>query len=195
MEINYELTQQDFLEYHKIVARQNTVMMTAGRMLGVISVLLIIADFIYCVATGMFDFSNGNVFFYLFGRFALLIMLLLSSAFILNMYAKKATDKVVNVTGKNGVFCEHKIILNENEFIEITDVNTSRHSWIGVGEITANEKFVVIPLNLSSSFTIPKRHFQNEESAKMFVDTANEYRKNADLKFNPSHFSQFEIES
>jgi uncharacterized membrane protein len=195
MEINYELTQQDFLEYQKIVARQNTAMMTAGQMLGVISGFLIIADFIYCVATGMFDFSNGNILTYLFGRFVLLIALLLSSAFLLNMYAKKAIDKATNVVGENGVFCEHKIILNENEFIEITDVNTSRHSWVGVGEITENEKFVVIPLNLSSSFTIPKRYFQNEESAKMFVDTANEYRKNADLKFNPSHFSRFEIES
>jgi hypothetical protein len=114
---------------------------------------------------------------------------------VLNLASQKMTDKANQKAGKNGVFCEHKIILEDDELIEITDINTSRYSWKAIGEITENEGFVVIPVNMSYNYLIPKRFFTNRNHIKEFIDNANEYKQNAELRFNSSHFAKFELES
>lgn len=195
MQVNYELTTEDFVEFQQIVSRQNKVTINTGRVIGVVFVLLILADFIYCVATGLIQFNGKSILLYLFGRFLLQFLFLIAAAKFLTWSSQKLIDKATDLTGKNGVFCEHKIILDEDELIEITDINTSRYSWKGIGEITENEKFIVIPINLSASYTIPKRYFSSPQHIKEFVDTANEYKQNAELRFNSSHFAKFEIES
>lgn len=195
MEINYELTSQDFVEFQQIISRQNKVTINTGRLIGVVFVLLVLADFIYCVATGLIQFNGRSILLYLFGRFLLQFLFLIAAAKILNWTSQKLLQKEIDNTGKNGLFCEHKIILDEDELIEITDINTSRYSWKGISEITENEKFVVIPINLSASYLIPKRYFSNPTHIKEFIDTANEYKQNAELRFNSSHFAKYEIES
>lgn len=195
MEINYELTSQDFVEFQQIISRQNKVTINTGRVIGVVFVLLVLADFIYCVATGLIQFNGKSILLYLFGRFLLQFLFLIAAAKILNWTSQKLVQKEIDKTGKNGLFCEHKIILDEDELIEITDINTSRYSWKGISEITENEKFVVIPINLSASYLIPKRYFSSPNHIKEFVDTANEYKQNAELRFNSSHFAKYEIES
>lgn len=195
MEINYELTTEDFVEFQKIVTRQNKTHINIGRTIGVVFTLLILADFIYCLVTGLIQFNGKSFLLYLFGRFLLQFLFLIAAAKALYWGSQKLADKATNKIGKNGVFCEHRLVLDEDELIEITDVNTSQFSWIGIGEITENEKFVVIPINLSASFTVPKRYFTDSKHLKEFIDTANEYRQNAQLRFNPSHLARFEIES
>ena len=194
MEIKYELTPQDLVEFQQIAAREDKVNITSGRILGVVSMLLLLADFIYCLMSGSIDFSARSILIHLSGRLVLLFLLLIASAGVLRLIHKKMVDKIAR-TDKNGTFCEHKIILNEKEFIELTDVNISRYSWTGMGEISENEKFVVIPVNLSASYIIPKVHFEDETHIKHFIETAVEYKRNAELRFNKSYFVKYELES
>lgn len=195
MEINYELTTEDFLELTRITARENKTSMNTARLIGVVFVLLIVLDFIYCIATGLIQLKPSSILLYFFGRLLFQLLFLLASVKVLNLASQKMADKTNEKAKTNGVFCEHKIILDEEELIEITDINTSRYSWKAIGEISENEGFVVIPVNLSYNYVIPKRFFSNEKHIKEFIDTANEYKQNAELRFNSSHFAKFEIES
>jgi hypothetical protein len=86
---------------------------------------------------------------------------------------KQGIKKVASIRN-NGILCEHKIVLDENEFIEITDVNTSSHSWLSVGEIKELESFVMINVNFCGTHFIPKRFFNDERHIQEFVETAHQ---------------------
>jgi hypothetical protein len=93
---------------------------------------------------------------------------------------------------ENGLVCEHKIILTENELIEVTDVNLSRYSWKAVGEIKELESFILINILMSGSFLIPKRYFQDGAEARDFLEKAQYYKQNAENSFQPSQFIEYE---
>jgi hypothetical protein len=195
MEIKYELTPQHLIDFQKITYKNDVQTTLIGNTFGGIIAVLVLVDFVYCFVIGSIPFSLSSFIIYFAVRvliiFLLLIGIICFSRFMQNKYAKI----IEKDTSKNGLFCEHKIILNEEELIEITDVNFARYSWSGIGEITENEKFVLIPINLSSTFTIPKESFESIDSLKEFIDNANEYRQNAQLRFNSSYFTRYEIES
>jgi hypothetical protein len=193
-EIKFEITSDDLIEYQKITARENKISLTGGFILGIVAIFLIFADFIYSIVIGAIEFNPAVIFLNLFGRLILFTALAFISAGVLNLIHKKAV-KNLNISDKNGVFCEHRIILTEAEFIELTDVNIARYSWATIGEITENEKFVVIPVNLSFSHIIPKRAFEDEIHIKNFIDTAVEYKEKSQHRFNPSYIANYELNS
>ena len=117
MEINYELTPKDFVEFQQIITRQNKVTVNTGRIIGIVFVLLILTDFIYCVATGLIEFNGKSILWYLVGRFLLQFLFLIACAKILNWSSEKLFEKANKQTQINGVFCEHKIVLDEDELI------------------------------------------------------------------------------
>lgn len=193
-EIKFELTSQDLAEYQQIAARENKVNVTFGRILGVVLTAILIADFLFNMFTGAIGNNPSFILLNLFARLVLLTILLFASSIILSAIGRKMINKM-DGSEKNGVFCEHRIVLTEKEFIELTDVNMARYSWQAVGEIRENEKFVVIPINLSATHIIPKRFFDDEKQIKNFLETAAEYRENSRQRFNPSYIANYELSS
>jgi hypothetical protein len=195
MEINYEITPQHLIDFQKMAAKKDDSTQTFGKTFGYISLLLIFGDFVYSLAVGLIDFSLSSILFSLFFRLVLYFFVMIGISQFLFYLHKNSIKKINSENSKNGVICEHRVILEENELIEITDVNLSRHSWIGIGEITENEQFILIPINFSASIIIPKESFESEKHHKIFIETANEYRLNSQQRFNSSYFTRYEIES
>lgn len=104
---------------------------------------------------------------------------------------KRATNKIESVQN-NGILCEHKIVFNENEFIEVTDVNTTKHSWLSIGEIKELDDFVYINVNFVGTHFIPKRFFNDQNQIKEFVEIAQYHQNSAKEKFNSSHLASYE---
>ena len=80
---------------------------------------------------------------------------------------------------RNGVACLHTIILDENDLIEITDVNTTFSDWNGFKSITSLPNCVLIQNKGNHFHTIPKRYFEDSNQIKEFVELANFYRQKA----------------
>jgi hypothetical protein len=80
---------------------------------------------------------------------------------------------------RNGVACLHKIILDQDDLIEITDVNTTFSDWNGLKSISSLPNCVLIQNKGNHFHIIPKRYFESKNQITEFVELANFYRQRA----------------
>ena len=192
MEINYELTPEDFYAFSKENAPTQKKHQPTVAIFMIAYLLFIFADIIYAFFSGSLnDWSFGAFLINIGLRTALTFFVIAMLLAIIKLISMKKLNDVTKGQ-ENGLFCEHRIIMTENELIEVTDVNTSRYSWKAIEEIKEIESFVLINVVMSSSYVIPKRCFQDSEHIKKFVETANYYQQNAGNTFQPSHFTTYE---
>lgn len=195
MEINYELTEKDLIDFSNIIAKDHESTKINTKIFSVLAVAFIFADFIYVVVRGWEHLGGFEGFMLsLMFRFVLSIAVIYFF-YLFAIFMQKRLAKKLKNTEKNGVFCEHKLVFDENVLAEVTDVNTAKHSWISVGEIKEIDDFVSINVNLHGNYIIPKRYFNDEQHIKEFVENAQHYQQSAKDKFNSSHLAAFERDS
>jgi hypothetical protein len=192
MEISYELQPDDFVQLGKEIAPTQKEHKPMFALFGITFFVFILSDIIYSgVLSKMQGWNFGALlisvgFKILISFFAIFYIFGMVRHFVLRK------NKKILEGHKNGLLCEHKIILKENELIELTDLNLARYSWKAIGEIKEIESFVLIEVLMTGSFIIPKRYFQDRQHIEKFVETANFYRQNSDNMFQPSHFIEYE---
>jgi hypothetical protein len=192
MEINYDLKPEDFVQFGKEIAPSQITHKPQVTAYLIMYFLFIFGDIIYALFSG--SLKNWDLSAFLMTivlrtviTFAMVIICL---GIIKLIVRRKAKD--VSQEQANGLFCEHRIVLTENELIEITDVNTSRYAWKAIGEIKELQGFVLINVMLSSTYVIPVRAFRNQEHLTNFIEKANYFKQNAVNSFQPSHFIEYE---
>ncbi|MDQ3633135.1 MAG: YcxB family protein [Acidobacteriota bacterium] len=192
MEINFELEQNDLVEFYQQYAQSQSSHKPLVYMYTTMFYIFIFADLFYLLFSGWGNFKNfDEIFVSIILRFGVGLFLMLGIYLISVLMQKRAANKIESVHN-NGILCEHKIIFDENEFTEITDVNTTKHSWLSIGEIKELDDFVFINVNFVGTHFIPKRYFENQQHINEFVETAQYYHQSAKGKFNPSHLASFE---
>lgn len=193
MEVIYELTPGDFYLFGKENAPSQKNHRPVVFIFLTAYLLFIFADIIYAFFSGSLNEWDFNALVLnICLRTALTFGVILALLVVIKLTALKKVKDVIGENQKNGTFCEHRIIINENELIEITEYNISRYSWKTIGEIKELESFLLINVALSSSYIIPKRNFENREQINKFFQTANYYRQNAGHNFQPTYFIQYE---
>jgi hypothetical protein len=194
MEINYVLEPKDLIKFNKIIAKSGKTHKPLVAIFTSIFLLFMFADLIYAFFAGtMGDWTVGTFLFNLVIRAFVLSALLGIILGVLYYVQLKAVNKFAE--NPNGVLCEHKIVINETELIEITDVNTSRHSWRGISNIEEIDEFIKIDVASSASYVIPKRFFQNRGQIEEFIGAAEHFQQNAINSFNYSHLAAFDDKS
>lgn len=192
MEVSYELEPKDLIAYNKYFASKQKTHKPMVAMYSFIFGTFLLADFVYAILSGSADIWNFKSFLtHLIIRFlvlALLVGVVLTVLYVIQLRLGKFVAKIE----KNGVLCPHKIVINEKELIEMTNVNSSRHSWSSVANIEEIEKFILITVSSSATFIIPKRHFQDREHIEKFLETANCYHQNANNTFQLSYLTEYE---
>lgn len=192
MEINYELKAEDFFQLGRELGKDKKQSNPLFIILVITYILFIFADILYVFIFGSFKgWDAGGVIFSLFVRVMLMFSVILITLGIIKVIIHKK-ESILKKEPPNGLLCAHRIVINENELLEITDVNTSRYVWKAIGEIKETESFVLINVLMSSSYIIPKRYFQNNEDIKEFIETADYYRQNSQNNFQLSHIIEYE---
>ncbi len=195
MEINFELQQDDLIKFSREYAKTQSVHKFLSTSFSVIALIFLFADFIYLIISGYGNFKSiDEVFLSFFIRVAISLGIIAAVYLFAVIMQKRATDQIDTIHN-NGILCEHKIVIDENEFIEITDVNTSRHSWLSIGEVRELDDFVFINVNFVGTHFIPKRYFNDQDHIKEFVETAQHFQLSAKEKFNTSHLAEFDRNS
>lgn len=192
MEVNYKLSPEDFVSFGKETAQTQSAHKPFVTLYLIMYVLFIFGDILYGVLSGSIrDWTLGMITTNIALRSIICFGALFVSLGIVKLIVKRKAEKVLQEP-QNGLFCEHRIILTEKELIELTDVNTSRYSWKAIGAIRELENFVQIDIAMSSSYIIPKRYFEDRKEARRFVETAEQYRQNAENNYQLSHFIEYE---
>lgn len=196
MEINYELKPDDLFEFSKETASAQKNHKPMVIIYAITYLLFIFADIIYAVIFGsLSDWNFASLILNILIRTAFTFAVIAVILTFIKLFAVKKVKDVLSQESENGVFCEHKIILSENQLVELTDINTSQYSWKSIGEIKELEQFVSIEVLMSFSYIIPKRYFKDRQHIKDFLDTAKTYKQNSLLAYSPSHLAAFDEKS
>lgn len=192
MEINYELTPEDFYNFSKENAPSQSTHKPMVTIFLTVYFMFIFADVFYVLLFGSsFDWKMGDFFISVLLRTGLTFGAVVLLLGLFKLFSKFSAKKAVKEE-KNGLFCEHRIILTEDELIELTDINTCRYSWRAIGEIKELENFVSIAVQMSGLFVIPKRNFSDQKQIQTFLATAKQYQQNSKDNFQLSHFIEYE---
>lgn len=101
------------------------------------------------------------------------------------LFRKSAGEKQLGVNG------QHLIVLEENGFREITDVNNSFHSWQSVTKVIDTAEHLFIYISSNQAHIIPKKYFANQNAAAAFIEVVNEKTEKAKHTFEPSQLANW----
>jgi hypothetical protein len=191
MEIEYEIVPTDITYYSKEAAVGTSTYYFQVIYICTIGILFMISDLILAlVAVIKNDGSIEVQSIHILPRLIIYFAILGISYVALMTFSKAMARKAMNIsTGKNGLFCEHTITLDEKGFNETTEVNRNFLSWECVDKITETKNYVSLRVRLGSSYFIPKRAFSSADEIKAFVSTASKYIEAAQIP-PPPDFSQ-----
>jgi hypothetical protein len=79
--------------------------------------------------------------------------------------------------------------LAEDHLRETTDVNDTTHSWKQIKQIVERKTYFLLFTSANSAHIIPKRSFQTEADAALFVEEAKRLKELSDTQFSPSYLA------
>jgi len=186
MQVKYELTPEDLTLYSREGVKGTNVYTVMAIMWVVIIVLFMMSDMLMSVLAAFFNDGSIRVdAMNVLPRMIVGLALAGISCFVLMRVSKQAYRKFAATPGKNGVFCEHTIELDEVGFTETTHVNRGFQSWDGVEKITETKSFVVLQVRAGAGYLIPKRAFSSPEEINQFISIAQGYLNSAYSPHNP----------
>ena len=171
MEITYEIVPTDIFQYSKEAAKGKLVTNIGSFTIAIVILLFVFADILLAVIAvfkndGTIKINDPQILL----RLVVGMAIWLGSCLFLVLVGKFGSKKLLQAPGRNGLFCEHKIVFEESGFTESTDVNRSFHSWEGVDKIAETEGYVTIYIRLGSGYFIPKRAFPNKQAVLDFIE-------------------------
>ncbi|MFT3745522.1 MAG: YcxB family protein [Pyrinomonadaceae bacterium] len=171
MEITYEITPADIAAYTKEVNKGTNLHYLQVVITTCVYVLFMFADIVLALVAmfkndGTIKVTEPQIVI----RVGIWLVIVIGSYLVLSQYARSTLAKAAAAPGKNGLFCEHKIVFDESGFTESTDVNRSFHAWESVEKIAETETFVAIQVRLGACYFIPKRAFASKGALLDFIN-------------------------
>ncbi|MEQ1603901.1 MAG: YcxB family protein [Pyrinomonadaceae bacterium] len=171
MEITYEIVPADIFQHSKEAAKGKLVTHIGSFTIAIVILLFVSADILLAVVAvfkndGTIKITDPQILL----RLVVGMAIWLGSYLFLVLVGKFGSKKLLQAPGKNGLFCEHKILFEETGFTESTDVNRSFHSWEGVDKIAETAGYVTIYVRLGQGYFIPKRAFPSKQAVLDFID-------------------------
>ena len=169
MEVEYELTPDDLYHYQWRACTQSTFAKRAKlKVYLAVFFLFFVLSFLSGLGSDGFDFSRVSLIWMV--PFFLV-------AIALWVYEKRQTRRLIldflkEEKPDRGLLGAHKISLNEAGLVEITAVNESRHSWVGVDRVEHDQKYIYIYTAPHAALIIPKRAFRTSQEAESFYQLA-----------------------
>ena len=188
MEIKYEIVATDITKYSKEAAAGTTSLHIQVVILCSIVTLFMLSDMILAALSTIRNDGSINVVSYnMLARLLISFAIMGISYLAVITLGRIAARRIeTTTTGKNGLFCEHTITLDDSGFTETTDVNKTFHSWEGVEKITETDSYVTIHIRLGAGYFIPKHAFSTENQIKTFVSTVTTHIEAASIPSPPT---------
>jgi YcxB-like protein len=175
VQIEYEVTRDDLFAFQlRAVNSSPQIKRSKRKVYAFWFVALLLFSVLPSIGQHGFDIMRAN--------FAFLAISFPTVAFLTWYFDRRQTKRAINELiykekPEKGLLGKHKIILNEKEVIESTQVGESRTLWIGVDRLEQTDEYFLIYNSPHSAYLIPKRAFANAQEANIFWESAKLYKQ------------------
>jgi hypothetical protein len=90
----------------------------------------------------------------------------------------KTLKKLYEEEDTTGFFCKHRLVINDEEIVETTDVSERKDRWVGVSKIAVEDDYAFIYIGPLQAHIIPRKGLL-EGDFDAFVEAAVNYREEA----------------
>jgi hypothetical protein len=170
MEVEYEITADDLFAFHWRAAFGSPRAQRARRKTYLYWFLaLLVMTLLPAIGSDGFVIARVN---FIFLAVAFPLVALLHWLLYRRLTRRGILGELKKVMPNKGLLGRHKVVLNEGELIESTAVGESRMLWAGVDRVEQNGEYIFIYTQPNAAHIIPKRAFNNAQSAESFYQLA-----------------------
>lgn len=196
MKITYELQKHDLWNFYWFSTFKNTSLRKLWSLLTIIHFLFSFYPFfqpIKMLVSGEFwaDVAIGSYLAPLFWFCAMDFAIKIVGTITITITITAIFHKISVNSHKNneGTLGQHTLVFNENDLIEITDVNETKHSWKSIQKIIETKSLFLIYVSPTNAHIIPKRSFSSENEAKLFIEEVKRLKENSKSHYTSSYLT------
>ena len=179
MDIEYEVTRDDLFAFQwRAVKRSAPVKRSKRKAYAILFIALLLVSILPSIGPDGFDIMRAN---FAFLAISFSIVAVLTWFFDRGLTIRAINELIDKEKPGKGLLGKHKIIMNEKEVIESTDVGQSRTSWIGVDRVEQSDEHIFIYTTPHAAHLIPKRSFASGSAAESFWEAAKLYKHAASV--------------
>lgn len=169
MEINYELTKEDFIQFNMYHYKNSKVMKKSLIFMRYfLPIFFIVAAIVTFVLRQ--EIAISSIIFVIVGCLWFVLF-----PGIMNKSIYKKVDQFFS-EGKNlSLLGKHSIVINEESIIEKSETSEVKHSWATVEKVAESETHIIIYVSAVSAYMIPIKAFNNDEEKSKFIDLVRNY--------------------
>lgn len=158
MEINIEITRDDFVDFNKYVIKKRN---RNGKIFIFNLILALLLPFLVQIKKPFnpVDYFAGVVF--LFALFTLIFVIFWN---IEKFGFRKLPDK------KGVILGERTILLTDQGFVEITRTTSQTTKWDAVLSVEETRDHIFVFVDKTAAYLIPKRYFRDDQDVYSFIE-------------------------
>ena len=176
MQVEYELSREDLFAFQWRAVQKSPQVKRAKRTYSVWFVILLLFTLFLFNSSTPFHVINVAIPIISFAIAGCLVWLFEKRRIIRSINELVSEEKL-----DSGLLGKHKIILNDNDVVEMTEVGESKTSWRGVHRLEQSDEYIFVYTTAIGAHVIPKRAFANRNDADKFWEAANHYKQAASV--------------
>lgn len=170
MNISYELTKDDYIEFNLFhLKHSKTIRKTLFVQRYIVSVLFLIMPFI------TYRFSEIPLTYWVS---VFIIVYLLWVVYYPKYFRKSVKRRILRMIeeGKNeSILGSKRLDVNSEGIVEKSRNNEVKTNWDSIESIEETEKYIFIYVSAVSAYIVPKRAFKTPADNENFINTVNSY--------------------
>jgi hypothetical protein len=164
MEIKYNLTEEDYLNFNIFTLKRSKTAMRA------LKIQRFFAPILFIILSFVMSKVGDIPFWYWFITF--LIMGIIWAVFYPNYFFNSVTrrvKKMLNEGKNNGFLGEHVMLMNEVGINESTSSGETKVNWSGITDFQEDTHYFYLYNSAVSAFILPKRELNNVDEIKNYI--------------------------
>jgi YcxB-like protein len=164
MEINYNLTEEDYLNFNMFhVKNSKVVKRTLNMQRFLTPIIFIVASFVLS-KVGSMSFLGVFITFLVVS-----ILWIIFYPRYFYSYVIRNTKKIIKEGKNDGLLGEHRMVLSEDGIIDSTSNSETKVTWLGIKTLSEDRQNIYLYNSSVSAYILPKRELDDVGEIKTYL--------------------------
>jgi YcxB-like protein len=164
MEINYNLTEEDYLNFNMFhVKNSKVVKRTLNMQRFLTPIIFIVASFVLS-KVGSMSFLGVFITFLVVS-----ILWIIFYPRYFYSYVIRNTKKMIKEGKNDGLLGEHRMVLSEDGIIDSTSNSETKVTWLGIKTLSEDRQNIYLYNSSVSAYILPKRELDDVGEIKTYL--------------------------